>query len=109
MLALQACLRDIRAAREAPDMAELPAAEVILISDGRSTVLPYVQEDVRQSGIQLHVVSLGTFRNSDLEAIAASFSAIPDAANLQGIGQAPPPADRPTPGVSHRPAPLPGG
>ncbi len=99
MLALQTCLKDIRQAREAPGQEELPAAEVILISDGRSTVLPYVQEDVRRSGIQLHVVALDNYRNADLEAIAASYSAIPDAAHLP-VGSIPatstpqPPASR---------------
>lgn len=82
MYALETCLHDIRQAQQQPGQQELQTAEVILISDGRSTVLPYVQEDVRQSGIQLHVVSLGSYQNSDLEAIAATYSVIPDAQSL---------------------------
>src|SRR5206468_2184938 len=40
MHALETCLADIRRARQAAAR-EMPAAEVILISDGRSTLLPY--------------------------------------------------------------------
>src|SRR5204862_642621 len=109
MQAISTCLRDIRDARQQPELQELQAAEVILISDGRSTVLPFIQEDVRKSGIQLHVVALGNFRNPDLEAIAATCSAIPDAQNLQvGLGRVPE-AQRPAPEVKRRPAALPGG
>jgi hypothetical protein len=128
MQAIMTCLADIRRTRQEPgqvehpprskdgscggtlfDRGDLEAAEVILISDGRSTVLPYVQEEVRQSGIQLHVVALGSYHNSDLEAIAATYSAIPDAHSLQAAvspSTSPPPADRlPAPGAA-RPRPT---
>jgi hypothetical protein len=109
MQALSICLRDIRQACQERELSDLHAAEVILISDSRSTILPFLQEEVRKSGIQLHVVALGSFRNPDLEAIAATYSAIPDAQSLQ-VGRMPAPdAGRPAPDLSRRPATLPGG
>jgi len=94
MHAVEIALRDLRQAEQEMDREELQAAEVILISDGRSSLLPYVQEDIRQSGIQFHVVALGSFRNADLEAVAATYSSIPDANNLRGA-LGPPPAPDP--------------
>ena len=104
MQAIEVCLRDIRQAKQAMDQEELPAAEVLLISDGRSTLLPYVQEDVRQSGIQLHVVCLGSFRNAELEALAASYSNIPDAHRLQVAVEKVPADGRPIPTGKKQPA-----
>jgi hypothetical protein len=88
MQAIEICLRDIRRAKQHADQEDLPAAEVLLISDGRSSLLPYVQEDIRQSGIKLHVVSLGAHRNAELEALAESYSMILDAHSLQ-VGAVP--------------------
>ena len=102
MQAIEICLRDIRRAKQEMADEELPAAEVLLISDGRSSLLPYVQDDIRQSGIQLHVVSLGSHRNADLEAVASTYSRILDAHSLQ-LG----PAPQPRPTVA--PLPAPGG
>ena len=109
MQAIEIGLRDIRRAKLATDHEEMPAAEVLLISDGRSSLLPYVQEDIRQSGIQLHVVSLGSYRNTELEALAASYSMILDAHSLpRAAAPASPPAEAGpflTPGaVGPRPA-----
>jgi hypothetical protein len=109
MHAISVCLRDIQKAQQNPELGDLRAAEVILISDSRSTLLPFLQEEVRNSGIQLHVVALGSVRNPDLEAIAATYSAIPDAHHLQ-LGRVPTPdAGREAPDLSRRPAVLPGG
>ena len=83
MHAVEIALRDIRQSEPEMDREEIRTAEIILISDGRSSLLPYVQEDIRNSGVQLHVVALGTHRNTDLEAVAATYSSIPDAHNLQ--------------------------
>jgi hypothetical protein len=108
MFALMTCLEDIQHAREQPGQEELHAAEVILISDGRSTVLPYVQDEVRRSGVQLHVVSLGSHRNSDLEAVAGTFTVIADAQNLEAGWFAAPNALRLTPEVGRQPVVSPG-
>jgi hypothetical protein len=89
MQAIEICLRDFRRAKQEMAEEELQAAEVVLISDGRSSLLPHVQEDILQSGIQLHVVSLGSHRNADLEAVASTYSRILDAHSLQ-LGSAPP-------------------
>src|SRR5258708_17706039 len=76
MHAVEIALRDLRQAEPEMDREELRAAEVILISDGPSSLLPYVQDDIRRSGIQLHVVALGGFPNAHLAALAAPYSAI---------------------------------
>jgi hypothetical protein len=108
MFAVMTCLHDIQQAHEQAGQDELHAAEVILISDGRSTVLPYIQDEVRRSGVQLHVVSLGSHRNSDLEAVAATFTVIADAHNLEAGWFPAPDAEREAPEVQRWPVASPG-
>lgn len=95
--ALEIACKDIQAARgEDPSLSR---AHIVLITDGRSDILPETVLAVRKTGAPLHTIMVSRERNRDLEHLSESFTTLaglPELADTTEEGSSPPMNDLPT-------------